>query len=137
LLALAVGQAKAERRPAGCIARRTRGDRRLLRRCGRQLDGANNVPLQPADDGFAPWAAKPDLSAVSPEERSTSGRACAGRKVPGERFACERAELTRAGFTVHDEAGSGQLHAGVAGGSGRRAATVQSVPSDSLPISAW
>jgi S1-C subfamily serine protease len=76
---------------------------------------------------------KPDLSAVSPEERSTVRQACAGKKVPGERFACERAELTRAGFTVHDEAGSGQLHASVAAAPGAGQQLFKSVPSDSLP----
>ncbi len=76
---------------------------------------------------------KPDLSLVSPEERSAIRQACAGKKVPGERFACERSEMSRAGFTVRDETGSGQLHASVAAAPGAAQQLFKSVPSDSLP----
>ena len=76
---------------------------------------------------------KPDLSAVPPDEKSTIRQACAEKKVPGERFACERSELTRAGFAIRDEVGSGQLHSAIAATPGIGQQLFKAVPSDSLP----
>jgi hypothetical protein len=76
---------------------------------------------------------KPDLSAVSPEERSAIRQACAYKRVPGERFACERTELTRAGLTVRNEAGSGQLHADIVAAPGAAQNLFKSEPPEALP----
>jgi S1-C subfamily serine protease len=53
---------------------------------------------------------KPDLSVASPQQRSAIQDACSGKRVPGERFACERKELATAGLTVRNEPGGGSLH---------------------------
>ncbi len=76
---------------------------------------------------------KPDLSAVSPEERAAIRQVCGDKKVPGERFACERSELQRAGLTVRDEAGSGQLHADAVAAPGGMQQLFKSQPSEALP----
>jgi hypothetical protein len=76
---------------------------------------------------------KPDLSAVPPDERSVIRQACGDKMVPGERFACERSELKRAGLTVRDEAGSGQLHADAVAAPGGMQQLFKSQPSEALP----
>jgi S1-C subfamily serine protease len=62
---------------------------------------------------------KPDLSVASSQQRAEIGQACSGKRVPGERFACERTQLASAGLPVRNEAGgysaSGELAANPAG----------------------
>jgi S1-C subfamily serine protease len=77
---------------------------------------------------------KPDLSVASPDQRSVVRQACGSKKVPGERFACERAELARAGLTVRNEAGGGQLHADLAAAPGTAQSLLKTQPSDALPF---
>jgi S1-C subfamily serine protease len=52
---------------------------------------------------------KPDLSVASAQQRSEIAQACSGKKVPGERFACERTRLAAAGLPVRDEPGGSSL----------------------------
>jgi len=52
---------------------------------------------------------KPDLSVASSQQRTEIGQACSGKRVPGERFACERTQLAGAGLPVRNEAGGYSL----------------------------
>jgi hypothetical protein len=52
---------------------------------------------------------KPDLSVASSQQRTEIGRACSGKRVPGERFACERSQLASAGLPVRNEPGGNAL----------------------------
>jgi S1-C subfamily serine protease len=77
---------------------------------------------------------KPDLSVASPGQRLAIKQACAGKKIPGERFACERAELARAGLTVRNETGGGQLHTDVASPTSPAQRLFKGDPTDALPF---
>jgi S1-C subfamily serine protease len=77
---------------------------------------------------------KPDLSVASPQQRSAIREACSSTKVPGERFACERSELTRAGLPVRNEAGGGQLHVDLASAPGAAQTLLKNQPSQVLPF---
>jgi hypothetical protein len=77
---------------------------------------------------------KPDLSVASPEQRSAIREACGGKKVPGERFACERSELARAGLPVSNEAGAGQLRVDLASAPGAAQRLLENQPSQALPF---
>jgi hypothetical protein len=57
---------------------------------------------------------RPDMSVASAQQRASIADACSGHRVPGERFACERQELARAGLPVRNEPGGGALHADLA-----------------------
>lgn len=52
---------------------------------------------------------KPDLSVASSQQRAAIGQICSGKRVPGERFACERKELADARLPVRDEPGGNSL----------------------------
>ena len=52
---------------------------------------------------------KPDLSVASSQQRAEIGQACSGKRVPGERFACERTQLANAGLPVRNEPGGYSL----------------------------
>jgi len=52
---------------------------------------------------------KPDLSVASSQQRAEIGQACSGKRVPGERFACERTQLAGAGLPVRNEPGGYSL----------------------------
>ncbi len=60
----------------------------------------------------------PDLSVASSQQRASISEACGGKRVPGERFACERSELTSAGLPIRNEPGGGSLHADMAAAPG-------------------
>jgi hypothetical protein len=57
------------------------------------------------------YGRKPDLSVASEAQRQSIEHACAGAIYPGERFACERLQLSAAKLPVRDEPGGGPLHA--------------------------
>ncbi len=61
---------------------------------------------------------KPDLSVASSQQRAEISQACSAKRVPGERFACERTELASAGLPVRNEAGGGAMHTDLAGAPG-------------------
>jgi len=77
---------------------------------------------------------KPDMSVATPDQRSAIRGTCSGKKVPGERFACERSELARAGLTVRNEAGGGQLHTDLAAAPIAAQNLLKAQPSDALPF---
>jgi S1-C subfamily serine protease len=57
---------------------------------------------------------KPDLSVASSAQRSIIVAACSNKTIPGERFGCERAQLSALKLPVRDEPGGGQVHAELA-----------------------
>lgn len=67
---------------------------------------------------------KPDLSSLSPAQRQSISQACSSKRVPGERFACERGQLAGASLPIHNEAGTGALHMDLATAPGGGAATL-------------
>jgi S1-C subfamily serine protease len=67
---------------------------------------------------------KPDLSVASSAQRQSISQACSGKRVPGERFACERTQLASNGLPVHNEAGGGALHMDLAAAPGGGAANL-------------
>jgi len=48
---------------------------------------------------------KPDLAVASSQQKAEIAQSCGGKKVPGERYACQRGWLAAAGLPVRDEPG--------------------------------
>jgi hypothetical protein len=132
LLAMAVGQAKADADLPGASPGESSA---IAAYCAGAGDSsmAQNMCRSNQLTTILRLGRKPDLSAVSPEERSAIHQACTGKKVPGERFACERSELARAGLAIRDEAGSGQLHANVVAAPNGMQQLFKGQPSEALP----
>ncbi len=61
---------------------------------------------------------KPDLTVASSAQRQSISQACSGKRVPGERFACERTQLAAASLPIRNEAGGGALHMDLAAAPG-------------------
>jgi len=52
---------------------------------------------------------KPDLSVASSQQKAEIAQACGDKKVPGERYACQRSRLSAAGLPVRDEPGGSSM----------------------------
>jgi hypothetical protein len=87
----------------------------ILAFCGNERPGmTQNLCLQNQLLMVLRLGRKPDLSIASPQQRAEIQSTCSGKRVPGERFACERKELASAGLTVRNESGGGNVHADMA-----------------------
>ncbi len=58
---------------------------------------------------------KPDLSVASSQQKAEIAQACGDKKVPGERYACQRSRLAAAGLPVRDEPGGRSMSVDLAG----------------------
>lgn len=52
---------------------------------------------------------KPDLSVASSQQKADIAQACGEKKMPGERYACQRARLAADGLPVRNEAGGSSM----------------------------
>jgi S1-C subfamily serine protease len=78
---------------------------------GERAGVAQNLCLQNQLQTVLRLGRKPDMSAASPQQRAAIRDACSAKRIPGERFACERKELAAAGLIVRNEPGGGNMHA--------------------------
>src|ERR1700734_1686272 len=77
---------------------------------------------------------KPDLSVASSQQRAEIGQACSGKRVPGERFACERTQLASAGLPVRNEPGGNSLSLDLAANPSGTQNLFRPQPTTSLPF---
>lgn len=77
---------------------------------------------------------KPDLSVASSQQRTEIGQACSGKRVPGERFACERSQLASAGLPVRNEPGGAALSVDVAANPSGAQNLFRPQPATNLPF---
>jgi len=77
---------------------------------------------------------KPDLSVASSQQKAEIAEACGDKKVPGERYACQRSRLAAASLPVRDEPGGRSMSLDLAANPAGTQNLFKPQPSTNLPF---